>query len=182
MSKPSSNTHVIRNTYPPGDSRSPYNFDGRAAALDKKRKKSLPQAVLAAEEAKRPAMHALIVQKIALFKKISLEDAQRIYEDTSVSSFPKKLSTLILTRLALDDNAIIAFTLGISPSFSHYASSYAEPMSYPTYDYSNMYASQEAFNEAHIASLNIFEQCAQNTIAIFMAQLQAIQALQMLRL
>jgi len=41
--------------------------------------------------------------------------AQAIYDDTSASSFPKKLSTLMLARLAADNNAITAFVYGIFP-------------------------------------------------------------------
>ncbi len=41
--------------------------------------------------------------------------AQAIYDDTSVMSFPKKLSTLSLANLAVDTIAIIAFVDGLFP-------------------------------------------------------------------
>lgn len=41
--------------------------------------------------------------------------AQSIYDDTSVMSFPKKLSTVLLARLATDDIAITAFVDGLFP-------------------------------------------------------------------
>lgn len=41
--------------------------------------------------------------------------AQALYDDTSVMSFPKKLSTVLLARLATDDIAITAFVDGLFP-------------------------------------------------------------------